>query len=45
MMTQKIQLLAFRLQDYSGVFLFAGGIGFLFLTRAIFRGALPQKDQ
>jgi phosphate:Na+ symporter len=36
--TVSVQLLAFRLQDYSGVFLLAGGIGFLFLTRAIFRG-------
>lgn len=36
--TVAVQLLAFRLQDYSGVFLLAGGIGFLFLTRAIFRG-------
>jgi Na+/phosphate symporter len=37
--TVSVQLLAFRLQDYSGVFLLTGGIGFLFLTRAIFRGA------
>ena len=37
--TVSVQLLAFRLQDYSGVFLLAGGIGFLFLKRAIFRGA------
>src|SRR5271165_5276647 len=37
--TVAVQLLAFRLQDYSGVFLLTGGIGFLFLKRAIFRGA------
>jgi len=37
--TISVQLLAFRLQDYSGIFLLAGGIGFLFLKRAIFRGA------
>jgi phosphate:Na+ symporter len=36
--TVSVQLLAFRLQDYSGAFLLAGGIGFLFLKRAIFRG-------
>lgn len=36
--TVSVQLLAFRLQDYSGVFLLTGGIGFLFLKRAIFRG-------
>ena len=37
--TVAVQLLAFRLQDYSGVFLLTGGIGFLFLKRTIFRGA------
>src|ERR1700730_11618257 len=37
--TVSVQLLAFRLQDYSGVFLLTGGIGFLFLKRAIFRGS------
>jgi len=37
--TISVQLLAFRLQDYSGIFLLAGGIGFLFLKRTIFRGA------
>jgi phosphate:Na+ symporter len=36
--TISVQLLAFRLQDYSGLFLVSGGIGFLFLRRAIFRG-------
>ena len=36
--TVSVQLLAFRLQDYAGAFLLAGGIGFLFLNRAIFRG-------
>jgi phosphate:Na+ symporter len=38
-LTVSVQLLAFRLQDYSGVFLLAGGIGFLFLKRPLFRGA------
>ena len=37
--TISVQLLAFRLQEYSGVFLVSGGIGFLFLKRPIFRGA------
>jgi phosphate:Na+ symporter len=37
--TVSVQLLAFRLQDYAGVFLLVGGIGFLFLKRALFRGA------
>jgi len=37
--TISVQLLAFRLQDYAGVFLLTGGIGFLFSKRAIFRGA------
>lgn len=36
--TVSVQLLAFRLQDYAGAFLLAGGIGFLFFNRAIFRG-------
>ena len=36
--TVSVQLLAFRLQDYSGLFLLSGGIGFLFLKRAVFRG-------
>src|ERR1700726_3102024 len=36
--TVSVQLVAFRLQDYSGLFLLTGGIGFLFLRRAIFRG-------
>jgi phosphate:Na+ symporter len=36
--TVSVQLLAFRLQDYAGAFLVAGGIGFLFFNRAIFRG-------
>lgn len=36
--TVSVQLLAFRLQDYSGLFLILGGVGFLFLKRAIFRG-------
>ena len=36
--TVSVQLLAFRLQDYSGLFLLSGGIDFLFLKRTIFRG-------
>ena len=36
--TVSVQLLAFRLQDYSGLFLVSGGVGFLFLKRPIFRG-------
>jgi phosphate:Na+ symporter len=36
--TVSVQLLAFRLQDYAGAFLVAGGVGFLFFNRAIFRG-------
>ena len=36
--TVSVQLLAFRLQDYSGLFLLSGAMGFLFLKRAIFRG-------
>jgi phosphate:Na+ symporter len=36
--TVSVQLVAFRLQDYSGLFLLTGGIGFLFLQRALFRG-------
>jgi phosphate:Na+ symporter len=36
--TVSVQLLAFRLQDYSGLFLLLGGVGFLFLNRPIFRG-------
>jgi phosphate:Na+ symporter len=37
--TVSVQLLAFRLQNYAGAFLLFGGIGFLFLKRAIFRGS------
>ena len=37
--TVSVQLLAFRLQDYAGLFLLTGGVGFLFSKRAIFRGA------
>ncbi|MBV8278982.1 MAG: Na/Pi cotransporter family protein, partial [Verrucomicrobia bacterium] len=36
--TVSVQLVAFRLQDYSGLFLLLGGVGFLFLQRALFRG-------
>jgi phosphate:Na+ symporter len=37
-LTVSVQLITFRLQDYSGLFLLLGGIGFLFLQRALFRG-------
>ena len=37
--TVSVQLLAFRLQDYSGLFIVSGGIGFMFLKRTLFRGA------
>jgi phosphate:Na+ symporter len=36
--TVTVQLLAFRLQDFAGLFILIGGVGFLFLNRAIFRG-------
>ena len=36
--TVSVQLIAFRLQDYAGAFILVGGVGFLFLKRAIFRG-------
>src|ERR1700687_927309 len=36
--TVAVQLLAFRLQDYAGIFFVTGGIGYLFLKRSIFRG-------
>jgi phosphate:Na+ symporter len=39
--TVSVQLLALRLQDYSGLFLLAGGIGFLFLKRRYF--AVPVR--
>ena len=37
--TVSVQMIAFRLQDYAGALILLGGIGFLFLKRAIFRGA------
>jgi phosphate:Na+ symporter len=37
-LTVIVQLITFDLQDFAGVFIVAGGIGFLFLHRAIFRG-------
>jgi Na+/phosphate symporter len=37
-LTVIVQLITFDLQDFAGAFIVAGGIGFLFLHRAIFRG-------
>jgi phosphate:Na+ symporter len=37
-LTVIVQLITFDIQDFAGVFIVAGGIGFLFLQRAIFRG-------
>jgi phosphate:Na+ symporter len=37
-LTVIVQLITFDLQDFAGVFIVAGGFGFLFLQRAIFRG-------
>src|SRR5215469_13108536 len=37
-LTVIVQLIAFDLQDFAGVFIVVGGIGFLFLNRALFRG-------
>jgi phosphate:Na+ symporter len=37
-LTVIVQLITFDLQDFAGVFIVAGGVGFLFLQRAIFRG-------
>ena len=37
--TVSVQLIAFRLQNYAGAFILVGGVGFLFLKRALFRGA------
>ena len=37
-LTVMVQLITFDLQDFVGVFIVAGGNGFLFLQRAIFRG-------
>jgi phosphate:Na+ symporter len=37
-LTVIVQLITFDLQDFAAIFIVAGGIGFLFLQRAIFRG-------
>jgi len=37
-LTVIVQLLTFDLQDFAGIFIASGGIGFLFLNRALFRG-------
>ncbi|HTD17685.1 MAG TPA: Na/Pi symporter [Chthoniobacterales bacterium] len=37
-LTVIVQLITFDLQDFAGAFIVGGGIGFLFLHRAIFRG-------
>jgi phosphate:Na+ symporter len=37
-LTVIVQLITFDLQNFAGVFIVAGGIGFLFLQRAMFRG-------
>jgi phosphate:Na+ symporter len=37
-LTVIVQLITLDIQDFAGVFIVAGGIGFLFLQRAIFRG-------
>lgn len=37
-LTVIVHLITFDLQDFAGAFIVAGGIGFLFLQRAIFRG-------
>jgi len=36
--TVAVQLLAFRVQDYAGVFIVTGGVAHLFLHRGLFRG-------
>jgi phosphate:Na+ symporter len=38
-LTVIVQLLTFDLQNFAGVFIVIGGIGFLFLNRALFKGA------
>ncbi|MBV9273914.1 MAG: Na/Pi cotransporter family protein, partial [Verrucomicrobia bacterium] len=38
-LTVTVQLLTFDLQDFAGVFIVIGGIGFLFSQRALFKGA------
>src|SRR5258708_28542405 len=37
-MTVTVQLLTFNLQDFAGLFILIGGIGFLFLSRSLFKG-------
>lgn len=37
-LTAIVQLITFDLQDFAGIFIVVGGIGFLSLNRAIFRG-------
>ena len=37
-LTVIVQLITFDLQDFAGIFIVVGGIGFLFLNRALFRG-------
>jgi phosphate:Na+ symporter len=36
--TVTVQLLTFNLQDFAGLFILIGGIGFLFLGRSLFKG-------
>ncbi|HEX4202540.1 MAG TPA: Na/Pi symporter, partial [Chthoniobacterales bacterium] len=37
-LTVMVQLITFDLQDFAGIFIVLGGIGFLFLNRTLFRG-------
>jgi phosphate:Na+ symporter len=37
-LTVMVQLITFDLQDFAGIFIGIGGIGFLFLNRTLFRG-------
>jgi phosphate:Na+ symporter len=37
-LTVIVQLITFDLQDFAGIFIVVGGIGFLFLNRVMFRG-------
>lgn len=37
-LTVIVQLITFDLQEFAGIFIVVGGIGFLFLNRAMFRG-------
>jgi phosphate:Na+ symporter len=36
--TVTVQLLTFNLQDFAGLFILIGGIGFLFMSRSLFKG-------